>query len=103
MPKRIEKAKENIAFANRQDRITLLEGDAADILKELAESKKQYDFMFMDAAKGQYINFLPYIMNMLPVGGILISDNVLQDGDVVQSRYGVNTFMSWHIWRSLIR
>ncbi|HEX3023291.1 MAG TPA: O-methyltransferase [Lachnospiraceae bacterium] len=89
MPKRIEKAKENIAAANRQDKITLLEGDAADILKELAEGKKEYDFMFMDAAKGQYINFLPYIMNMLPVGGILISDNVLQDGDVVQSRYGV--------------
>jgi predicted O-methyltransferase YrrM len=45
--------------------------------------------MFMDAAKGQYINFLPDIMKMLPVGGILISDNVLQDGDIVQSRYGV--------------
>lgn len=89
MPERIIKARENIAYANREEQITLLEGDAADILKQLADEGKTFDFMFMDAAKGQYINFLPNIMKMLPVGGILISDNVLQDGDVVQSRYGV--------------
>lgn len=89
MPERIEKARENMAYAGREEQITLLEGDAADILQQLADEGKTFDFMFMDAAKGQYINFLPNIMKMLPVGGILISDNVLQDGDVVQSRYGV--------------
>ncbi|WP_310604127.1 O-methyltransferase [Anaerosporobacter sp.] len=89
MPERIEKAKENITYVGREDKITLIEGDAADVLEQLAAEGRQFDFMFMDAAKGQYINFLPNIMKMLPAGGILISDNVLQDGDVVQSRYGV--------------
>lgn len=90
MPVRIEKAKENIKNSNREEKITLLEGDALDILKELTlDPKNSFDFMFMDAAKGQYINFLPEIMKLLPVGGLLVSDNVLQDGDIVQSRYGV--------------
>ena len=48
-----------------------------------------YDFIFMDAAKGQYIHFLPQVLRLLPVGGVLVSDNVLQDGDVIESRYGV--------------
>lgn len=90
MPKRIQKAKENIALAGREEKITLLEGDATQILHKLAkEQAGQYDFMFMDAAKGQYINFLPDMMLLLKKGGILISDNVLQDGDVAESRYGV--------------
>ena len=64
----------------------LLEGDAADILKELDGA---YDLIFMDAAKGQYIHFLPDILRLMPVGGLLVSDNVLQDGDVVESRFAV--------------
>ena len=48
-----------------------------------------YDFIFMDAAKGQYIHFLPDILRLLPEGGLLVSDNVLQDGDVLESRYAV--------------
>lgn len=90
MPKRIEKARENIKMADRVDKITLIEGDAANILREMAEKETVcYDFVFMDAAKGQYINFLPDIMKLLCAGGMLVSDNVLQDGDVVESRYGV--------------
>lgn len=87
--KRIEKAKANIAKAGREDRITLLEGDAADILQQLVEEKKSFDFIFMDAAKGQYINFLDNVFTLLEQDGLLVSDNVLQDGDVVESRYGV--------------
>ena len=64
----------------------MLEGDATEILKNLAGP---YDFIFMDAAKGQYINFLPDILKLMPVGGVLISDNVLQDGDVMESRFAV--------------
>ena len=45
--------------------------------------------IFMDAAKGQYIHFLPDILRLLKKGGLLISDNVLQDGDVMESRYAV--------------
>ena len=49
----------------------------------------KYDFIFMDAAKGQYIHFLPDILRLMPVGGLLVSDNVLQDGDIIESRYAV--------------
>lgn len=84
--KRIPIAKENFKKAGKEEAITLLEGDAAEILKELSGP---YDFIFMDAAKGQYIHFLPDILKLLPVGGILVSDNVLQDGDVMESRFAV--------------
>ena len=50
---------------------------------------KQFDLVFMDAAKGQYLNWLPLLLDLMPVGAVLISDNVLQDGDVVQSRFAV--------------
>ncbi len=83
---RIEKAKENFALAGVEDRITLLEGDAADILKGLQEP---FDMIFMDAAKGQYIHFLPEVLRLLVPGGMLVSDNVLQDGDVLESHYAV--------------
>ena len=85
-PPRIARAKANIAMAGMEERITLLEGDAADWLKELDDS---YDFIFMDAAKGQYIHFLPDVLRLLPKDGVLISDNVLQDGDIFESRYGI--------------
>lgn len=84
--KRIPLAKENFKRAGCEEKIRLIEGDAADILKSIGGT---YDFIFMDAAKGQYIHFLPDILQLLPVGGLLVSDNVLQDGDVLESRYAV--------------
>ena len=84
--KRIPIAKENFKRAGMEDKITLLEGDAVEVLKGL---EGPYDFIFMDAAKGQYIHFLPEVLRLLAPGGILVSDNVLQDGDVVESRYAV--------------
>ena len=84
--KRIPVAKENFRKAGREDQITLLEGDAADLLKTLTDS---YDLIFMDAAKGQYIHFMPEVMRLLAPGGLLVSDNVLQDGDVIESRFAV--------------
>lgn len=84
--KRIPIAKENISRAGYSDVITLLEGDATEILKELTDS---YDLIFMDAAKAQYIHFLPEVKRLLKSGGVLISDNVLQDGDLIQSRFAV--------------
>lgn len=89
--KRIPIAKENFKRGGKENQITLLEGDATDILKEMAEREKvpQFDLIFMDAAKGQYINFLPDILKLLTPGGLLVSDNVLQDGDVVESRFAV--------------
>ena len=84
--KRIPLAKENFAKAGKEDKITLLEGDAVEILSQLEGT---YDFIFMDAAKGQYINFFPDIMRLLADGGVLVSDNVLQDGDIIESRFAV--------------
>ena len=83
---RIPVAKENFCKAGMEQRITLLEGDAEEILQSL---DGEFDFIFMDAAKGQYIHWLPMIMRLMPKGGILFSDNVLQDGNIVQSRYAV--------------
>ena len=83
-PVRIPIARENFKKAGREEQITLLEGDATEILKELNDS---YDFIFMDAAKGQYIHFLPDILRLMKKGSVLISDNVLQDGDIVESRF----------------
>ena len=80
-------AKENFRKAGEESRITFLEGDADMWLKEL--KGKQFDLVFMDAAKGQYLNWLPLLLDLMPVGAVLISDNVLQDGDVVQSRFAV--------------
>ena len=79
-------ARANFREAGREDMITLLEGDAMEILAGLQGS---YDFIFMDAAKGQYIHFFPEVMRLLEPGGVLVSDNVLQDGDIIESHFAV--------------
>lgn len=84
--KRIPVARENFRRAGQEERITLLEGDATEILKTL---EGFFDLVFMDAAKGQYIHFLPDILRLLAPGGLLVSDNVLQDGDIMESRFAV--------------
>lgn len=84
--KRIPIAKANFAKTPLGEKITFLEGDALEILKQLEGT---YDFIFMDAAKGQYINFFPETMRLLAPGGIMVSDNVLQDGDIIESRFAV--------------
>ena len=84
--KRIPIAKENFRKAGKEEQILFLEGDATEILAKLEDT---YDFIFMDAAKGQYIHFLSDVMRLLKVGGILVSDNVLQDGDIIESHYAV--------------
>lgn len=84
--RRIPIAKENFKRAGKEGQITLIEGDAADVLKTL---KEPYDLIFMDAAKGQYIHFMPDIIRLLKNGGVLVSDNVLQDGDIIESHFAV--------------
>lgn len=85
--KRIPVAKENIKKAGKEEVITLLEGDAMEIMPTL--QGESFDFIFMDAAKAQYINFLPEVMRLLKKDGVLISDNVLQEGDLIESKYVV--------------
>jgi predicted O-methyltransferase YrrM len=84
--KRIPIAKENFRRAKRESSIELLEGDAQEILEQL---KEPYDFIFMDAAKAQYISYLPEVKRLLKMDGVLVSDNVLQEGDICESHYAV--------------
>ena len=84
--KRIPIARENFRRAGKEDQITLIPGDALEVMKELSGP---YDFIFMDAAKGQYIHYLPEVLRLLAPEGVLMSDNVLQDGDVIESRFAV--------------
>ena len=84
--KRIPIARENFRRAGKEEQIALIEGDAAEVMKKLEDP---FDFIFMDAAKGQYIHYLPEALRLLPEGGVLVSDNVMQDGEVIESRFAV--------------
>jgi len=79
MPNMVELAKNNINNTIYKDRITIIEGEAEDILPNLEE---KYDFIFLDAAKGQYIEFFNHCMELLEPEGIIVSDNVLFRGMV---------------------
>ena len=80
-------ARENFRRAGEEKRITLLEGDAGEWLKRL--DGERFDLVFLDAAKAQYAAWLPSILNVMPAGSVLVSDNVLQDGEVALSRFAL--------------
>ena len=82
--KRIPIARENFRKAGRQDQITLIQGDAGEVLGELDGT---FDMIFMDAAKGQYIHWLDDVLRLMKKGSVLISDNVLQEWDIIESHY----------------
>ncbi len=82
----LQDARKNIKRMGLENTIHILEGDAADILPTL---EGPYDVIFLDAAKGQYGNFLPHLLRLLPVGGLLIVDDVLQGGSIAETRYSV--------------
>ena len=87
MEDRARQARENIARYGKSEMINLIEGDAIGELKKLEQS---YDMIFLDAAKGQYINYFEDLMRLLAKGGILVSDNVLQEGEIIESKYAIN-------------
>lgn len=74
-------AKENFAKYDNHNQITLLEGDAVDVLQTL---DKSYDFVFMDSAKSKYIVFLPQVLKHLDVGGVVVLDDIFQGGDIAK-------------------
>ena len=78
---RLKEARKNL---QEYDTITLIEEDAAETVKKL---QGPFDFIFLDAAKAQYVVMLPDLLRLLPKGGILLADNVLQDGELIRSRY----------------
>ncbi len=89
VPKRIEQARGNFSKYDKRKCIHLIEGDASDILHELVKAKKEYDFIFIDASKGQYKMFAEYAFKLLRKGGVMITDNVMQEGEILESRYAV--------------
>ena len=89
VPMRIVEAEKNLAALKRSQDVTFLTGDAEEVLKNLKEQGNQYDFVFMDAAKAQYMSFLAQILPMLPTGALLITDNVLQEGSIIESKYSI--------------
>lgn len=84
--KRIPIARANFKRAGKEEQIDLIEGDALEVMHGL---EGPYDMIFVDAAKGQYIHYLPEVMRLLGTDGVLVSDNVLQEGDIIESRFAV--------------
>ena len=89
MPERVEEAKRNIKYADFESRASILEGDAGEILKSLADKGERFDFIFMDAAKAQYITWLPVVKKLLKESGMIFSDNCLQEGDLAESSFAI--------------
>lgn len=89
VPGRIAEARKNLATVKRSRDITLLTGDAMEVLQELNKNNSRFDFVFMDAAKGQYLGFLKFILPMLTPGALFITDNVLQEGSIMESKYSI--------------
>jgi predicted O-methyltransferase YrrM len=89
VPKRIEEARRNFTKFGKYNSIRLLEGDADEMLKHLRSKKETVDLIFLDAAKGQYMSFLREIEGLLETRAMLLADNVLREGDILESRYAV--------------
>ena len=89
MPERVEEAKRNIKYADFESRASILEGDAGEILKSLADKGEKFDFIFMDAAKAQYITWLPVVKKLLKESGMIFSDNCLQEGDLAEASFAI--------------
>jgi len=84
--KMADKALASFDIFGLADRVTLIRGDAVKTIQDLEEP---YDMIFMDAAKGQYMNYYGDSMRLLKPGGLLVADNILQDGLLVKSRYAI--------------
>lgn len=83
--KMVRLAKQNIEKARLNHVITILEGEACDSLLALEKGGEAFDFIFLDGAKAQYLNFLPHLLALLKPGGMLVSDNVLYQGMIASN------------------
>lgn len=96
VPARIRDAAKNF---EAHENITLIEGDAIDVLRELANGQDNgchvdvpeggYDLIFLDAAKAQYMSYLPFILKLLSKDGLFVTDNILQEGTLAGSKFAV--------------
>lgn len=85
-PLMIEEAKENIKNLGKTESIRIIEGDINEVVSKL---NGEYDLIFMDGGKGQYVNILPDCLRLLRTGGILIADDILLDGEIGKDRLDV--------------
>lgn len=83
---RILEAKKNFALYDKDKKINLLTGDAGEILGKLQGT---YDFVFLDGPKGQYESYLDDILRLLKTGGLLVTDNIIKEGEAIESRFAV--------------
>lgn len=90
VPARIGQAADNFSAYDKDGRITLYPGDAKEVLDMLISDKRLYELVFLDAAKAQYSVYMGKIYGLLAKGGIVVTDNVLQEGELLESRYAVN-------------
>jgi len=81
-PDNYKEALSLIALNNLSDRIEVINADGINVIRDLKEKNEKFDFIFLDSAKAQYIDYYPYLTNMLEKGGLLITDNVLYGGMV---------------------
>jgi len=86
-PERAGKARENFQKYGFSDRICLYEEDAFEVFDKLIAEGRQYDMIFLDAAKAQYINMVEPLLKLLKSGGIIYTDNALQEGSLLSSKY----------------
>ena len=89
VPARIEAAKRLFAERSELAAVTLREGDAAEVLAELAAEGRKFDFVFLDAAKAQYPIYWQLIRPLLADGAYFVADNVLQEGSIAESKFTV--------------
>lgn len=78
---RATRAKEYFARAGVAEKIEIRMGDARKILPSFQPG--DFDFAFVDAAKGEYLEYLELVTPLVSVGGVLVVDNVLFRGWVV--------------------
>lgn len=83
-PERIKVASHNIERYGEK-RITIYPGDAAETLKNI--DGKKYDFIFIDAAKAQYDIYLEEAIRLSHTGTVILSDNILADGEILESHF----------------
>lgn len=85
----IDQAKSNFQKYKYNDQITLLEGNADDILGKLPHN--YYDFIFMDCSKQWYKELLEQSLDLLSVGGIIVIDDIFQGGTVFKDENTMNS------------
>lgn len=86
---RVLKARSNFLESGYSSQIELIDGDAGEALRGFKKASREFDFVFLDAAKAQYPVWLPDILELMSPGGVLVSDNILQEGTLADSRYSI--------------